>query len=231
MHDNSVLHVYNAHYCQVWNCVILKTNPDPNFLKKPTTPFISPTTSSHGTNLAFFLTEDGFNRLLLTTLFLGRSLKRLSLVCWNSMLDPDLLLTTTSSRPPIISTVLPKESRNYSPAQNPALSSASAHEPCEPVCKPASVSVCCWQEVMWGDFTEARGCSAACFRTEWSCGWNAEWSEMTYHSHLSPPMSLFGDTPCTASCRLLQFKQECWDVFHENKNPFTPLARVRANWP
>lgn len=198
MHDNSVLHVYDARYCQVWNCVILETNPDPNFLKKPTTPVdISPTTSSHGTNLAF-LTEDGFNRLLLTTFFLGRSLKRLSLVCGNSMLDPDLLLTTTSSRPPIISTALLKESRNYSPTQNPALSSAGAHKPCEPVCKPAPVSVCCWQEVMSGDFTEARGCSAACFRTEWSCGWNAEWRETTYRSHLSPPTSLLGDTPCTA---------------------------------
>lgn len=162
MHDNSVLllHVYDTRYCQVWNCVILKTNPDPNFLKNPTTPVdISPTTSSHGTNLAFFLTEDDFNRLLLTTFFLGRSLKRLNLVCGSSMLDPDLPLTTTSSRPPIISTVLLKESRNYSLAQNPALSSASAHEPCEPVCKPAPVSVCCWQEVMSGDFTEARGCS------------------------------------------------------------------------
>lgn len=173
--------------------------------KTPPPVDISPTTSSHGTNLAFFLTEDGFNRLLLTTFFLGRSLKWLSLVCGNSMLDPDLLVTTTSSRPPIISTALLKESRNYSPAQNPALSSASAHEPCEPVCKPAPVSACCWQEVMSGDFTVARGCSAACFRTEWSCGWNAEWSETTYHSHLSPPMSLLGDTPCTARLVAVDF--------------------------
>lgn len=46
-------------------------------------------------------------RLLLATFLLGRSLKRLSMVCGSSMLDPDpLLLTTTSSRPPMLSVAL-----------------------------------------------------------------------------------------------------------------------------
>lgn len=58
---------------------------------------------------------------------------------------------------------------------------------------------------MSGDFTEARGCSAACLLTEWSCGWNAEWSETTYRSHLSPPTSLLGDTPCTARLVAVDF--------------------------
>lgn len=62
---------------------------------------------SQGTNLAFFFPENGFMRLLLDTFLLGRSMKRLSLVCGSSMPDPDpLLLTTTSSRPPMISAAL-----------------------------------------------------------------------------------------------------------------------------
>lgn len=89
----------------------------------------APTQSrSHQTNLAFFLSEEAFARLLLAWLLLGRSLKRLSLVCGNGMAEPNLL-TTTSSLPPI-STAL-TESRNYSPAQNLALSSPGSGKACE----------------------------------------------------------------------------------------------------
>lgn len=75
-------------------------------------------------------------RLLLATFLLGRSLKRLSLVCGSGMLDPDPPLTTTSSRPPMVSVALEEiQELQPGPAQNAALSSASAERPCERSCK------------------------------------------------------------------------------------------------
>lgn len=117
-----------------WSCVIFSISTDNTqnfhtnifeFIPADGTPSQTP---SHQTNLAFFLREDGFTRLVLAGLLVGRSLKRLSLVCGNGMVGPNLL-TTTSSLPPI-STVL-KESGNYSPAQNLALSSPVGRKPCE----------------------------------------------------------------------------------------------------
>lgn len=87
---------------------------------------------SQVTNLAFFFPENGFMRLLLATFLLGRSLKRLSLLCGSGMLDPDPLLTTTSSRPPMVSVALEASPGiTAGPPQNAALSSASADGPCE----------------------------------------------------------------------------------------------------
>lgn len=63
-------------------------------------------------------------RFLPAGLWEGRSLKRFKLVRGNCMMDP-ILLTNTSSPPPI-STML-KESMNYIPAQNLALSSPVGH--------------------------------------------------------------------------------------------------------
>lgn len=171
-----------------WSCVIFPSSTD----KTQTDP--APNQSpSHQTNLAFGLSEDGFTRLLLAGLLIGRSLKRLSLVCGNGMLDPNLL-TTTSSLPPI-STVR-KESRNYSPAQNLALSSPGGWKACE--CVVSLLQFLCVVtgsdvgRLYWGSGL----CVAACLWAEWNCSWNAERSDTSHHSHLSPPTTLSGDTPC-----------------------------------
>lgn len=128
----------------------------------------APTQSrSHHTNLAFFLREEGFARLLLAWLLWGRSLKRLSLVCGNGMAEPNLL-TTTSSLPPI-STPL-TESRNYSPAQNLALSSPGSWRACECVVSPlhllcvvrgSDVVGLCWSSgAVWLRVCELSGAAA-----------------------------------------------------------------------
>lgn len=103
------------------SCVTITSGPHSTHALTKTcmksSPLTAPTQShSHHTNLAFFLSEEGFARLLLAWLLLGRSLKRLSLVCGNGMAEPNLL-TTTSSLPPI-STAL-TESRNYKSGTKP----------------------------------------------------------------------------------------------------------------
>lgn len=150
-------------------------------------------TPSHRTYLAVFLREDGFTRLLLAGLWVGRILKRFNLVRENCMVDSNLL-TTTSSLPPI-STVL-KESRNNSPAQNLALSSPCGWTPCE--CdvnlSAAPVSLCSdrtWGWRLGGVWLRVCELSGAGMQEGVT-----PTRTSTHHSHLSPPTPLSGDTPC-----------------------------------
>ncbi len=159
----------------------------PKYLFDPADPV--PTLACQ-TYLAVFLWEDGFTRFFLIGLLVGRSLKRFNLVRGNSMVSPSLL-TTTSSLPPI-STVL-KESRNYNPAQNLALSKSW------------------WLDTMWVQYKSVR-CSSFSVRWQWvmlreallslwavwrvcelsgaGAGMQAGVTTLrisTHHSHLSPP--------------------------------------------
>ena len=141
-----------------------KTSPELGLIGSCRSDSVSP---SHHTYLAFFL-EDGFTRLLPSGLWAGRSLKRLSLVCGNGMLDLSLV-TTTSSLPPM-STVLKGNPEITVPGKPRALSGLSS-TPCEcdAKCVPGSCLCVRWQggtwRVCWGS-----GLCAVFLSWSWNAG-------------------------------------------------------------